>query len=795
MRWVRSLITDTATDNYIVNDTNTCFYDTEDVNSQEPSSVEIPDMICMPCYVNGEVNSVAVHATHCCRPFSASQRIDGQRQGEHHFIGSGSLTDLCSTPALTAGDVLTTEQCGGHTETLPDSSLTTVVAGSLRLENDSRDPDCLLMETQLEAQACDKLRGCGTDCSSALVNACGPMDLEPPTICVHAWCGCPADPDRGDGLCSECDSLHNEVDLCYHCWDWCDLYPPPITSIHAPSGSALQGSDCLFDSLSAALSGMDLPERFRGIDWDMEEVSSAFYGHTLLNTRPGVEVTQACSHQFCGCPVSDADVSRGRTMCRSCSDMSWEEGGQSDCEHCAQGCSFCDWLDRQPANLPTVDGHTHDLMTSYRPDVKSNNVRASNWSRLVLAVLLMWLNITDAASNYTTRCNRSVSWADPLTTVCSQTARTSVTDSHEVNRENETASDDTPANSDDLSSMSETAHTHSPNYESPDSKVMVSASSTDMSNSALTDMSEGAGAAWLPDTVSADHMSLFQRISSALPGVEEKGSEPVGSSTSNDWFHGKMSPEWFDKHLVQIDHADDRFRRDWSTKDSEKLKGPNRFAKQWQEYMAGMEYSTPEDLPYTPACNFGKNLSQSCDFERQRLLLLAYCEFLKCYSEVWTKLHSRHPVAGVLFSGAGIMVRGFLWMGVRCIMVDYEAQKDAPTGDDCLFVQSDVKLVDAKQLEVDWIQASPPCPPSSTAPNMGGTGSKSKHEQLIPFFQNMMIDLNAHRSESGLDEMKYVLENVASSGHLMRQSMLTDGQQIGSRVNRKRMLEANCYRV
>ena len=39
--------------------------------------------------------------------------------------------------------------------------------------------------------------------------------------------------------------------------------------------------------------------------------------------------------------------------------------------------------------------------------------------------------------------------------------------------------------------------------------------------------------------------------------------------------------------------------------------------------------------------------------------------------------------------------------------------------------------------------------------------------------------------------MRWILENVASSGKVMTASMFTDGQQVGSRVNRKRMLEMN----
>ena len=238
-------------------------------------------------------------------------------------------------------------------------------------------------------------------------------------------------------------------------------------------------------------------------------------------------------------------------------------------------------------------------------------------------------------------------------------------------------------------------------------------------------------------------LSLWQRIGDALPGVSEPELQKPGTCTSSDWFCGKMDDEWFQKHLLEIDHSDDRARRDWSKKDSEVNKGPNRFAAQWKEYVEGKPYTHPEDLPYKPDCDFGLNVSSSSEFERQRYLTLVYCELLRSYTEVWTKIKGRHPVAAVLFSGAGIMVRGFLWMGVRCAMIDYEDQKDAPIGEDCLFVRADVKKLDASKLEVDWVQASPPCPPTSTAPNMGGVASTE--EQLIPFFQEMMAELNSSR--------------------------------------------------
>ena len=72
---------------------------------------------------------------------------------------------------------------------------------------------------------------------------------------------------------------------------------------------------------------------------------------------------------------------------------------------------------------------------------------------------------------------------------------------------------------------------------------------------------------------------------------------------------------------------------------------------------------------------------------------------------------------------------------------------------------------------------------------MGGVASKIP--QLIPKFRKMVDDLNVYRHQKGLAHMRWILENVASSGELMTAAMMTDGLQIGSRVNRKRMLECN----
>ena len=61
----------------------------------------------------------------------------------------------------------------------------------------------------------------------------------------------------------------------------------------------------------------------------------------------------------------------------------------------------------------------------------------------------------------------------------------------------------------------------------------VSASSTTLSDGALTELCEAQGQKWLPDTVAADPISLWDRIKKSLPG----------------WLPGKK--EFFTRHLHQ----------------------------------------------------------------------------------------------------------------------------------------------------------------------------------------------------------------------------------------------------
>ena len=216
--------------------------------------------------------------------------------------------------------------------------------------------------------------------------------------------------------------------------------------------------------------------------------------------------------------------------------------------------------------------------------------------------------------------------------------------------------------------------------------------------------SRGPGELTLADSVMADGISLLDRVKDGLPGLESENSSGGNTSVSDQWFNGKMSDEWFVKRMLLIDHEDDRHRRDWSMKTSELKKGRNRYEDLWREWVAGKEYSNLEIYPYSPACCFGMNVSSDADIEDQRGNALLYLELLKSYVSNWTRRQGRHPVALVGFSGAGLMVRGFLWMGIRCIMVDIEEQKAAPIGDDCLFVRHDVMAMDLSKMQVDLIQ-------------------------------------------------------------------------------------------
>ena len=302
----------------------------------------------------------------------------------------------------------------------------------------------------------------------------------------------------------------------------------------------------------------------------------------------------------------------------------------------------------------------------------------SRWSRLVLFMMLLWVDTTLAVRT------DEISCPDLLTSLTSLEP-TPLSDVRVVSNH---VPDPVPPISigssvDRISGIVTQSVCHETGDElnkignPPEQLKQVTASTTVLSDSALDSLSSQCGEPWLEDTALQDEFSLWERVKLSVPGIDEPHGTTTGTSGSDDWFHGKMPISWFHKYLVCVDHSDGRSRRDWSKKESEICKGPNRFAKQWAQFMSEDEYSDTADLPYDPDCQFGRNVSSDRDIQRQRSLALAYCEYLKSYIQVWTKLHGRHPVAGVLFSGSGIMVRGMLWMGIRCIMIDYDPQLDA----------------------------------------------------------------------------------------------------------------------
>ena len=105
------------------------------------------------------------------------------------------------------------------------------------------------------------------------------------------------------------------------------------------------------------------------------------------------------------------------------------------------------------------------------------------------------------------------------------------------------------------------------------------------------------GELWLTDEEMSKDVSLWERAEFSVPGLNLPPPTPNTASCSDQWFCGKMSAEWFQKHVESVDHDDDRARRDWSKKESELKKGPNRFAPQWKEFMEGKMYQDPDCLP------------------------------------------------------------------------------------------------------------------------------------------------------------------------------------------------------
>ena len=73
----------------------------------------------------------------------------------------------------------------------------------------------------------------------------------------------------------------------------------------------------------------------------------------------------------------------------------------------------------------------------------------------------------------------------------------------------------------------------------------------------------GPGVLMLSDSVGADCLSLENRVTNGLGAgaTFQVGGE---TSSSDQWFCGKMSNHWFLDRLWLIDHEDNRCKRDWS---------------------------------------------------------------------------------------------------------------------------------------------------------------------------------------------------------------------------------------
>ena len=168
---------------------------------------------------------------------------------------------------------------------------------------------------------------------------------------------------------------------------------------------------------------------------------------------------------------------------------------------------------------------------------------------------------------------------------------------------------------------------------------------------------------------------------------------------------------------------------------------------------------------------------------------------LSCLRTYLSKNSRAPPQVGVIMSGGGVVFRGMLWIGIEGVCVDHKDRTDVPVG-----THGKLMVCDAMQLSlhnwtkehgIDFLQLSPPCPPGSTAKEIGGAPSKER--QLIPEVQAMLVQLQADRAKEGLPPMPTVMENTQGSRGLMKVSITIDGQQIGSRANRRRPLELSGF--
>ena len=422
--------------------------------------------------------------------------------------------------------------------------------GIISLEIPSEEKFMCLPCSDPENEPIAQVASVATDCCvpTLLTNECTTHDLQGAALssgvrqltnlCARSAviAGCDSENSMpSDGVCcvSESylstvveESLHHELEARDSCCLTVEVQCEPQTVTDMNVRGAACGSYHTTDLpafLIPGLKGKCLLERFRGLQWHSADDDDSNNLRVEGIREPGGENSHMCPYRDCGCPA-------------------------------------------QPDNR------------------RLNSTSASRWGRLVMLVLLLWVDCSARACKVNvpkTSNTEATLWSNLVRCKTPEHENSDLPNVTHVDVNNSRVSGKVTQSVCDENKLS----SYPPR--TPDTaNCMVSATSTLVSDEGLLQMSHKEGDLWLPDSEEADHISLWSRVATALPGTDEPPPTRPGTSCSNDWFNGKMQRSWFDTHLVQIDHSDDRFRRDWSLKASEIPKGPNRFAKQWRQYVA-----------------------------------------------------------------------------------------------------------------------------------------------------------------------------------------------------------------
>ena len=147
-RFVMSVIPGSVSDGVITIRKDETICDVQCEYSKGSHETEIISYICLPCETTEQIEEYTCPSQ--VEPISTG--LQDKVQGANTHIDVSLLADLCPPDTVVVDDVVNGLICCASTYVHSLSSVSTVVAESLRLEPSARDSDCSIVETQCEAQ-------------------------------------------------------------------------------------------------------------------------------------------------------------------------------------------------------------------------------------------------------------------------------------------------------------------------------------------------------------------------------------------------------------------------------------------------------------------------------------------------------------------------------------------------------------------------------------------------------------------------------------------------------------------